>query len=131
MVLNRLPNRRSAKRIQGGVMAGQFLPIIKAIAPYVAQIASTAIPAFTPKTAEVAKDDPVIARQIEELQTAATQNAESVRVLAENLQQAIQGIEAAAQEANRQTATLRTMLYIALGLSGLSMLLSVYLLAVV
>jgi hypothetical protein len=109
-------------------MAGQFFPIIKAIAPYVAQIASTAIPAFTPKTAEVAKDDPVIAKQIEELQTAATQNAESVRLLAENLQQAIQGIETAAQDASRQTATLRTMLVVAFGLSGLSLLLSVFLL---
>jgi len=110
-------------------MAGQFLPLIKAVAPYVAQIASTAIPAFTSKPAEVAKDDPVIGKQIEELQAAATQNAESVRLLAENLQQAIQGIETAAQEANRQTAILRTMLFIALGLSGLSILLSVYLLA--
>ncbi len=109
-------------------MAGQLFPIIKAVAPYVAQIAGTAIPAFTSKPAEVAKDNPVIAKQIEELQTAATQNAESVRALAENLQQAIQGIEAAAQEANRQTATLRTMLYVALGLSGLSLLLSLFLL---
>jgi ribonuclease D len=110
-------------------MAGQLLPIIKAVAPYLAQIAGTAIPAFTPKPAEIAKENPVIARQIEELQTAATQNAESVRVLAENLQQAIQGIEMAAQEANRQTANLRTMLLVALGLSGLSILLSIYLLA--
>ena len=111
-------------------MAGQFLPIIKAVAPYLTQIATTAIPAFTSKPAAIAKEDPVIAKQIEELQTAATQNADSVRVLAENLQQAMQGIETAAQEANRQAAMLRTMLFIALGLSGLSLLLSVYLLTI-
>jgi len=62
------------------------------------------------------------------LQAAATQNAESIRVLAEKLQQAIEGIEAAAQVANKQIATYRVMLVVALSLSGLSMLLSVYLL---
>jgi len=30
-------------------MAAQLLPIIKAIAPYIAQVASVAIPAFTSK----------------------------------------------------------------------------------
>ena len=62
------------------------------------------------------------------MQAAATQNAESIRVLAEKLQQAIEGIEAAAQVANKQIATYRVMLVVALSLSGLSMLLSVYLL---
>lgn len=110
-------------------MAVPILPIIKAVAPYVAKIATAAIPAFTSKPTEVAKSDPVIAKQIEELQAAATQNAESIRVLAEKLQQAIEGIEAAAQDANRQIATYKTMLVVALGLSGLSVLLSIYLLA--
>jgi arginine/ornithine N-succinyltransferase beta subunit len=110
-------------------MASPLLPFIKVVAPYVAQIAAAAIPAFTSKPAEFAKIDPVIAKQIEELQAAATQNAESVHVLAENLQQAIQGIEAAAQDVKKQVATYRVMLLVALGLSGLSMLLSVYLLA--
>ena len=110
-------------------MAVPILSLIKAVAPYVAKIATEAIPAFTSKPAAIAKSDPIIAKQIEELQAAATQNAESIRVLAEKLQQAIEGIEAAAQVANKQIATYRVMLVVALSLSGLSMLLSVYLLA--
>jgi len=110
-------------------MALPIRSIIKAVAPYVAQIAKEAIPAFTAKPAAIAKSDPVIARQIEELQAAATQNAASIRVLAEKLQLAIEGIEAATQVAQKQIATYRAMLVVALGLSGLSTLLSIYLLA--
>lgn len=109
-------------------MAVQVLPIIKAVAPYVAQIATVAIPAFTSKPAEAAKSDPVISKQIEELQTAATQNAQSIHVLAEKLQQAMQGVEVAAQDAKKQVTAYKTMLFAALGLSAISMLLSAYLL---
>lgn len=87
-------------------MAVAIFPIIKAVAPYLAQIATAAIPAFTSKPADAAKSAPVMAQQIEELQAAATQNAESIHVLAEKLQQAIQGIEMAAEEARKQVATL-------------------------
>lgn len=110
-------------------MAVPIFSIIKAVAPYVAQIAAEAIPAFTSKPAATAKSDPIIAKQIAELQAAATQNAESIQVLAENLQQAIEGIEVAAQVAQKQLATYKAMLLGALGLSGLSTLLSIYLLA--
>lgn len=106
-------------------MAIQFLPIIKAVAPYVAQVAAAAIPAFTSRPAETAKNDPVIARQIQELQAAATANAQSIHVLADNLQQAIHGIETAATEAKKQIATYKTMLFLAFALSGASMLLSI------
>lgn len=109
-------------------MAMQILPIIKALAPYVAKVATAAIPAFTSKPEENAKIDPVTAKQIEELQAAATQNAESIHVLAEKLQQAIEYIESAAQDAKKQVATYKTMLLVALGLSGLSVLLSVFVL---
>jgi hypothetical protein len=109
----------------GHPMAVQILPIIKAVAPYVAQIATAAIPAFTAKPAETAKNDPITARQIEELQAAATQNAQSIHLMAEKLKQAIEGIEAAAQDAQRQLATYKTLLFMAFGLSGLSMLISI------
>lgn len=109
-------------------MAIQILPIIKAVAPYVAQVATAAIPAFTSKPAESMKTDPVLAKQIDELQVAATKNAQSIHVLAENLQQAIQGIEVAAVEAKKQIAAYRTLLFLSFGLSLASMLLSVYLL---
>ncbi|HSI45906.1 MAG TPA: hypothetical protein VK950_06985 [Methylophilus sp.] len=108
-------------------MAIQFLPIIKAFAPYIAQVATAAIPAFTPKP-EVAKVDPVLAKQIEELQSAAIQNAESLHVLAEKMQQAIQGIEAAAQKAQTQVTAYKTMLFVSLGLSTASLATCLYIL---
>jgi len=110
-------------------MAVQVLPIIKAVAPYLAQIATAAIPAFTSKPTETTRDDSVISKQIEELQAAATHNAESIHMLAEKLQQAIEGVEVAAQDARKQVAAYRTMLFAALGLSGIAILLSIILLA--
>lgn len=109
-------------------MAIELIPLIKAVGPYVAQIATAAIPAFTSKPAETVKADPVIARQIEELQAAATQNAQSIHVLAEKLQQTMQGVEAAARDAKRQVAAYKAMLFVALALAGASMALSIALL---
>lgn len=108
-------------------MAIQFLPIIKAVAPYIAQVATAAIPSFSDKP-EAAKVDPVLAKQIEELQSAALQNAESIHVLAEKMQLAIQGIETAAQEAKKQVDAYRTMLFISLAFSTVSMSVCLYLL---
>jgi len=108
-------------------MAGQFLPIIKAVAPYLAQVASAAIPAFTARK-ENAKLDPVITQQIEELQAAASQNAHSVQVLAEKLQQAIENIEATAQAADRQVAFYKVIIFVTVSLSLVSLLSSLYVL---
>lgn len=109
-------------------MAIQALVIIKALAPYVAQIAAAAIPAFTSKS-EAVKVDPVVNQQIEELQAAATQNAQSIHTLAEKLQQAIQGIEIATVQAKKQVSTFKTLLFISLGISTLSLSFCIYLLA--
>ena len=109
-------------------MAVQFLSIIKLVAPYIAQIATAAIPAFTSKS-EAAKSDPALAKQIEELQSAATQNAQSIHLFAEKMQQAMQAIETASQEAKEQVKTYKTMLYLSLALSLASLLVCIYLLA--
>jgi methyl-accepting chemotaxis protein len=108
-------------------MAVQFLPIIKAVAPYLAQVATAAIPAFTSKP-EAVKSDTVVAKQIEELQAAVTQNAQSIHVLAEKIQQAMQGIENAAQEAKQQVAAYKTLLFASFGLSAVSLAVCIYLL---
>jgi len=109
-------------------MAVQLLSIIKAVGPYIAQVATAAIPAFTSKP-DTAKTDPAVTKQIEELQAAATQNAHSVHVLAEKLQEAMQGIELAAQEAKRQVNAYRRMLFLSLALSAMSFVTCIYLLA--
>ena len=110
-------------------MALQILPIIKAVAPYLTHIAAAAIPAFTSKPAETAKVDPIIAKQIEELQSAATRNSESIHVLAEKLQQSMLGLESAAEDARKQIAIYKTMLYLSLVLSFTSFMICIYLLA--
>ncbi len=109
-------------------MAIQFLTIIKAVAPYLTQIATAAIPAFTAKP-EAVKSDPVVAKQIEELQGAATQNAQSIHVLAEKMQQAIQGLEGAALEAQKQVAAYKVIVLVSLGISAASLATCLYLLA--
>ena len=109
-------------------MAVQLGPIFKAFAPYIAEIARTAIPAFTSKPA-LAKVDPVLAKQIEELQAAATHNAESIHVLAEKLQVAIQNIEKAAQEAQKPIATYKLLLFCSLGFSLVSLAMCIYIIA--
>jgi predicted PurR-regulated permease PerM len=108
-------------------MAGQFLPIIKAVAPYLAQIVATAIPTFTSRAA-AAKADPDVARQIAELQDASTQNAQSIHLLAEKMQETIQGLEAAAREARQQVVTSSRVALLALAIAGLALALSFYLL---
>jgi ABC-type xylose transport system substrate-binding protein len=108
-------------------MAVQLAPIFRALAPYIAEIARTAIPAFTSKPA-LTKTDPVIAKQIEELQTAVTHNAESIHVLAEKLQVAIQNIERAAQEAQKQVATYKLILFCSLCFSVVSLATCIYIL---
>lgn len=108
-------------------MAIQFLPILKAVAPYIAQVATAAIPAFTSKP-EAAKVDPLLTRQIEELQAATIQNAESIHLLAEKMQLAIQALEQAGGEAKRQVATYKTMLFFALGLAMITAMACIYLL---
>jgi hypothetical protein len=94
-----------------------IVPILKALLPHVTQIATVAIPAFTKKPA-AGKIEPVVAQQIEELQSAATKNAESIHVLAEKLQLTIQGIEQGAEKLQHDLARLKTLLIVSWVLSG-------------
>ncbi len=110
-------------------MAAYILPFIKTVAPYIAQVATAAIPAFTSKPSGETKTDPVIAQQITELQTAVTQNAQSVHTLAEKLQQVIEGLENAAEDARSKAEAYRRGLYLAIGLSMISAGISIYLMA--
>lgn len=65
---------------------------MKAVLPYLTTIVTSAIPAFTAK-----KDD----ERIAELQKAVRHNAESAKILAEQMQRAIQAIESGAGSAER------------------------------
>jgi Na+-transporting NADH:ubiquinone oxidoreductase subunit NqrC len=81
-----------------------WLPAIKIILPYVSQIVSAAIPAFTKKT-DKSNTEVIVPSQIAELQAAATQNAESLKTLALQLQQVISGIDAAASKMEQEIKT--------------------------
>lgn len=83
-----------------------WLPLLKASLPYITQIVATAAPAFTARQGT----DPVVTQQIEELQQAVTNNAESIQLLAEKLQQTIQGIDEAAATLQRQVMMFRILL---------------------
>lgn len=111
-------------------MAVQFLPILKAVAPYVAQIATAAIPAFTHKPAQstTTTTDPVVVKQIEELQAAATRNAESIHTLADSVQKTMTGLEMAAEQARAQVAFYQRLLYLSLGTSVVAIALSLWVL---
>ena len=99
-------------------MAISYSAIFRAVAPYLAQIATAAIPAFISQS-EAFKSDSVMSKQIDELQIAVSQNAGSVHILAEKLQQAIEGIEESAKEA-------KFMLFVSLTLSAVSLVICIY-----
>lgn len=89
-------------------MAVQFIPLLKAAAPFVAKIAASSIPSFTSKPLERTQD-PVVARQISELQEASTKNAEQLHVLAGQMQGLIVTAEDAAASAKRQIAAYKAI----------------------
>lgn len=96
-----------------------WLPAIKIMLPYVTQIVSAAIPAFTKKT-DKTNADGIIPSQITELQAAATQNAESLKTLATQLQQVITGIDAAAGKMEQEIKVAKRLSLVAIILALLA-----------
>ena len=83
-----------------------WVSALKAVLPYVTNIVTAAIPAFTARKGQDRSAD-VTAQQIAELQSAATHNAESVKVLAEQLQRTVSALEQGAVNADRTLRRLR------------------------
>lgn len=65
-----------------------WLPIIKIVLPYLAPVVQSALPAFTKKPSEAA--DPIVAKQISELQEAVKANSESTKALAKAIEEVAQ-----------------------------------------
>jgi hypothetical protein len=97
-----------------------WLPALKALLPYITQIVTAAIPAFTTRS-DQARAAEVVPRQIQELQAAVTHNAESVKILADQLQQAITSIDAAVAAAEREMGLLRRLAAAAILLAVLAL----------
>ena len=104
-----------------------WLPIVKTALPIIAEVVSVARPMFTKKP-DNEKRDELTARQIEELQNAATQNSDSVKQLAAQVKTTFEGLESAANDLQQRLERQQklSVLAVAFGLAGL--LLSVYIL---
>ncbi len=76
-------------------MAAWLIPALKAVLPHVGTIISAASPAFTRKKID-ANQTLLLQQQIAELQSAASQNAEHIKELAEQLQNTVAALEHAA-----------------------------------
>ena len=103
-----------------------WLAAVTKLAPHVLQITEIAISAIPHLTRRKAQDTPAIAdkttqqQQIDELQEAATQNADFIRKLAADLQMALSAIEESGEAMETRFRRLEVLLYSALALSGLA-----------
>jgi len=90
-------------------MPSWLLPALNAILPHVGSIVNAAKPVFTRRKPETGGD---VQQQIAELQAAASQNAEHVKELAEQLQNTVSALEKSAvlAEARLRRATLAATL---------------------
>lgn len=88
-----------------------FLPALKIALPYITQIVTAAVPMFTSKSAG-GKAEEIIPRQIQELQTAVTHNAETVRGLALQFKETMEGVDGAAARLQREVQRLRRLVYL-------------------
>jgi uncharacterized protein YqgV (UPF0045/DUF77 family) len=70
-----------------------YLPVIKAILPYLAPLVSAASPMFTRSSSDNGKDQPSTAQLINELQDAVNNNANSLKVIATQLQTSIEAFD--------------------------------------
>jgi len=77
-------------------MAAWFLPALKAVLPHVGTLITVAAPVFTKKSAEAANQAQLMQQQIAELQAAASQNADNIKALAEQLQSTVSALHQAA-----------------------------------
>lgn len=103
-------------------MPGWFVPVLKAVLPHVGTIVSASVPAFTKrKAAEPVDQTRLLQQQIEELQTAAAQNATHLRDLAEQLQRTVSAIEQAGAAADAKVRRLQTLATAALAAAGVAL----------
>src|SRR4051794_38899797 len=81
-----------------------WLSTLKTVAPLAAELVAKAVPAFTARRGDKSAD--VVGQQIVELQSAATENADAVKQLAAQLQNAVAAVEEGAQSTDRRVQRL-------------------------
>lgn len=99
-----------------------WLPAVKIVLPYLAQIVTAAIPVFTKKADKAGADD-ITRSQIAELQDAVTHNAESLKTLATQLQQVIVDIDSSSARIAAEAHLVRRLALGAIALSTVAIVL--------
>ena len=103
-------------------MPSWLLPALKAVLPHIGTIVDAAKPVFTrKKPAEAAANPDVVQQQIAELQAAASQNADNIKELAEQLQSTVAALQtsAALAESRLRRATLFSAIAFAISIAAL------------
>ena len=86
-----------------------WMPLAKAALPVLARVAEKAIPAFASRRAQTKSLDEWSA-QIAELQSVATDNAASIKAVAEQLEETIRAIDRGVEETQARLNALETAL---------------------
>lgn len=102
-------------------MPAWIIPALKAILPYTGDIIDAARPMFTKRKGGGAADAPDVQQQIEELQTAATQNDTHIRELAEQIKVAVDALEQAGAAAEQKLQRYQRLAVVSVALSALSL----------
>jgi|SRR5688572_14874437 len=104
-------------------MPSWLLPALKAVLPHIGTIVDAAKPVFTRKkpTEPAAGGSDVVQQQIAELQAAATQNADNIKELAEQLQSTVAALQtsAALAESRLRRTTLFSSIAVAVSIAAL------------
>jgi hypothetical protein len=99
-------------------------------APYLADIITLARPLFTRgKDKETDKVPELVAQQIAELQNAATQNAESVKLLATEMQKTLDALQTGASILESRLRWAQTLAIVSTTLAAMAFFIAVYALA--
>ena len=104
-------------------MPSWLLPALKAVLPHVGTIVDAAKPVFTRKKTEAAD---VQLQQIAELQAAASQNAENLKELAQQLQNTVAALEQSATLAESRLRRATGSSAIAVSISIAALLLAAF-----
>lgn len=99
--------------------------LIKLATPYLPDILALAKPVFT-RSKNPTPAPELMEQQIAELQAAATQNAESIKQLAADVQKTVEAVQAAAAQLERRLARTQLLLAVALTGSALSFVLAAW-----
>jgi ABC-type hemin transport system substrate-binding protein len=94
-------------------------------APYIPEIIKIARPLFTRNNPKE-KSIEVVGQQIAELQTAAIQNAESIKLLATEMQHTIEALQKASTELEKKLDRARVLLIISVTTSVLAFCVAIY-----